>query len=214
MRYVKLGKITKIEIQKYHKDRVSIFLDDVYAFSLFLETAMKHCLKKGIEIDENQKVQLLHESDSRIALDQAVKYLKDTMKTKQQMIEYVKKHGYDDNIIDYVVQKLEEYHYLDDEMYTQKYIKTYLGKVGKRKIEYDLMKKGIDKHLIEKYLSLEEVSTDQVVHLIEKKIGNNDLDQKMKEKIFRYLIGKGFSYEEIKKGMAHYQTGEEDESWD
>ena len=46
--------ITKIEVQQHNKNRVSIFLDQEYAFSIALETAMKHSLKKGMELDDNQ----------------------------------------------------------------------------------------------------------------------------------------------------------------
>ncbi len=212
MRIIKV--ITRIEVQQHNKNRVSIFLDEEYAFSIALETAMKHSLKKGMELDDCAIKSLILESDQRTALDQAVNYLSQRLKTKQQMIDYVKKHGFDDIIVQYVIEKLEEYHYIDDQNYVEKYITTYLGKVGKKKIEYDLLKKGIHKQLIQSALHECEVDEEDVYYLAKKKLGTKQLDQKEKEKLFRYLAGKGFSYEESKKAIVSLAKGDEDESWD
>ena len=40
-----MAKITKIEIQKRNKERVNLFLDDEYAFSLSTELVYKEGLK-------------------------------------------------------------------------------------------------------------------------------------------------------------------------
>lgn len=209
-----MSEITKIEIQKNNKDRVNIFLDGQYAFPLSVETTMKYGLKKGMEIDEKRKTDLIHESDSRVALDKCVHYLNQSLKTKQQIIDYVKKHGFDDSIGEYVIEKLTEYGYIDDHTYAQKYIATYLGSVGKKKIEYDLVRKGVPKDIIESVLQEAETPTDKVVHLVRKKLGKETLDQKQKERIMRYLLGKGFSYDEVKHALSVVAKGEDDESWD
>lgn len=209
-----MSEITKIELQKHNKNRVNIFLDGEYAFPLSLEITMKYSLKKGMEINQEMQKDLIMQSDCRTALDQAVNYLSKTFKTKQQMMTFVKKHDYDDIIVTYVVGKLEEYGYINDNSYVQRYISTYLGQIGKKKIEYELLKKGIEKELIQK--ALEEVETPQedVVKVLQKKLGSRQLEGKDKEKVMRYMIGKGFSYEEIKRAMEKVQKGGDDESWD
>ena len=209
-----MSEITKIELQKHNKNRVNIFLDGEYAFPLSLEITMKYSLKKGMEINQEMQKDLIMQSDCRTALDQAVNYLSKTFKTKHQMMAFVKKHDYDDIIVAYVVEKLEEYGYINDNSYVQRYISTYLGQIGKKKIEYELLKKGIEKELIQK--ALEEVETPQedVVKVLQKKLGSRQLEGKDKEKVMRYMIGKGFSYEEIKRAMEKVQKGGDDESWD
>lgn len=209
-----MNEITKIELQKHDKNRVNIFIDGQYAFPLSVETTMKYSLKKGMEIDEGKQKELILESDCRVALDKAVSYLSKSLKTKKQIIDYVKNYGYNDIIIEYVVEKLEEYGYINDISYTQRYISTYLGQIGKKKIEYELLKRGIEKEVVQKALTEIETPQEEVEKVLRKKLGDRELTSKDKEKVMRYMIGKGFSYEEIKRAIQKVQNGGDDESWD
>lgn len=44
--------ITKISAQKNNTERVNVFLDEKYAFSVDLDVLVQHDLKKGKELDE------------------------------------------------------------------------------------------------------------------------------------------------------------------
>ena len=60
-----MAKITKIEVQKKNKERVNLFLDEEYAFSLSMELVYKEGLKKNQEIDA-KRLELLAEEESII----------------------------------------------------------------------------------------------------------------------------------------------------
>ena len=64
-------KISKIEVQKNHKDRVNIFVDDEFYASMYLDTAVRYGIKQGREIDELCFKNYLIESEQNIAFSKA-----------------------------------------------------------------------------------------------------------------------------------------------
>lgn len=50
--------ITKISAQKNNTERVNIFLDEKYAFSVDLDVLVQHDLKKGKELDEADIIEI------------------------------------------------------------------------------------------------------------------------------------------------------------
>lgn len=210
-------KISKIEVQKNHKDRVNIFVDDEFYSSMYLDTAVKYGIKQDKEIDEDDFKKYLIESEQNIAFSKAFKYMNTALKTKHQMREYLKKKGYDDIIVNNVIEKLEEYNYIDDRSFAESYVNTYKNKYGKNMLKSKLIGKGVSKQTVE--LVLEEFeSEDSVIDkLLLKKISNKPITSELLTKCIRFLSGRGFSYDEINSAIKKYKSkikGEDYESWD
>ena len=75
-------KISKIEVQKNHNDRVSLFVDDEYYVSMYLDTAVKYGIKQGVEIEEDILQKYLTESEQNIAFAKAFKYMDTALKAE------------------------------------------------------------------------------------------------------------------------------------
>ena len=186
-------QITKIEVQKRNKNRVNLYLDDEFFCGLSLETVMRNHLKEGQQISEQNVEYLKNETEKQVALEKATGYIAKCQKTKKQINDYLLKKGFEEDIVEYALGKLGEYHFVDDELFAKNYVKAKSKSCGKRKLEYELKHKGVEEQIISD--SIENFCEDEktVVPVLEKYLKNKPLDLKTKQKAFRFLMSHGYS---------------------
>lgn len=212
-------KISKVEVQKNHKDRVNIFVDDEYYSSMFLDTAVKYGIKKDLEINDEEFQKYLIESEQNLAFNKAFNYLNTTFKTAKQMRDYLNKKGYDSVIIDNVINKLKDYNYLDDKKFAEIYINSFKTKYGKNMLKNKLLSKGVSKNIIDELLNDFESKETIIEKLLIKKIGNKPITYDLLTKCSRFLSSRGFGFDEINYAIRKYKdklsnVEDSDESWD
>lgn len=205
------------EIKKIGRgDRYSIFIDGVFDGMLEAEILVKHKLKTGDEIDEEQWRQIKLENGKLSAFSRAVGYIEKSLKTQKQLQTYLKEKGFLQESIDDAVQKLKEYGYIDDKVYAENYIKTYKDKKGKIKLKFDLLSKGVAADVIEEALQ-EFVDEDEQYaaceKLLKKYVKNKPQDVKLKSKAYAHLFSKGFSGDIISRAIGKVFSEVEDEDW-
>jgi regulatory protein len=115
-----MSVITKIEDQK-NKKRVNIFVDDAFFCGLLKETAVIFKLKVGKEIDETVLKEAVFSSEVKSAFDKASDYLGLRMHTKKELFNKLLKKGYEKDVIEQAIKKLEEYHYVDDGLFAKQF---------------------------------------------------------------------------------------------
>jgi len=101
--------------------------------------------------------------------------------------------------INETIIKLTNLKFLDDERFTKRFVESQQarGNVGNRMIYLKLLKKGIDKELVKGHLvssdpeSLTETALKWLKKHSKRKVSNK------KAKLFSYLAGRGFNYDEI-----------------
>ena len=103
-----------------------------------------------------------------------------------------------------VLQILKNDGFLDDERYVQSFIR---GKIntkqwGVQKIRLGLLQKGISKELIDKYI--EDINPQQYTDNIQTVLrkwtqSHGPITQENITKLYRHLMAKGYTYEEIKR---------------
>ncbi len=191
--------ITQIKVQSSDKNRVNLYLDGKFFCGLEMETAVKYGLKVGTIITEEKLSQIQEESEKLFAYTKSLKLISTRYKTQKEVERYLYDKGYLPSVVYYVVSKLNEYHYIDDERYVQSYIASHKSSCGKLKLKQQLMLKGVLESLIDDALKAEDFKqTDEILKLAEKYMKNKENTKESYIKLFRYLIGKGFEYDEIK----------------
>jgi regulatory protein len=77
---------------------------------------------------------------------------------------------------------------------------------SKRKIIQDLYTKGISKELIdEAFMESDFSEDDSISSVLKKRAKRYDLsDSKDLQKLYRYLVGKGYSFSTVKKAVDNY----------
>lgn len=190
-----MSQITKIEKQSKNKDRVNIFLDGEFCLGCSVELMVKFNLKENKEISEHELEQLVFENEKSLALKKAVELLGKNLKTKSQMKKYLKDKGYLPQIVDYVLEKLCEYNYINDENYAKIYVRSVKNKYGKLKIINELKAKGVKESDINAVMDSFETEEKVVFNLAEKYLKNKEINFETLSKLYRFLISKGFEYD-------------------
>lgn len=192
--------ITELKVQVKDKNRVNLSLDGNYFCALNMETVVKNSLKVGIIIDEKKIEQWQMESEKNFAWNKALKIISTRYKTQKEIYLYLQEKGYLPQIIFYVIDKLNEYHFIDDKRYAESYVSHKISKDGPLKIKQELLAKGVAEEIADEVLNNQE--TDDVYQTIErlaqKYMKNKEATKENYIKMFKYLQGKGFSYEDIK----------------
>ena len=198
-----MAVITEISPQKKDKSRVNIYLDGVFYCGLSLETVYNYHLKKDMVVTEDFLVEIELSSEKSKALDKALSYISKTIKTKKQIKGHLLAKGYTGAVIDYCIDKMTEYKMIDDYDYCLQYVRAHKKNQGAKLIERDLRLKGIDFNLIDKAIE-EEISSqlDVVKNIAQKYIKNKDLSQENLAKLYKYILSKGFSYEDASYAVS------------
>lgn len=200
-------KITRLEYQKNNKNRVNVYLNDIFAFGIDLNIMIKYSLTKDMEL-EDEFIEDILKSEEEIstynyAISILARYSKSEYKLKQKMLQ----KGYDVVFIEKAIIKLKQNKYLDDERYSEMLIdnKINISKYGKKRIKEALYEKGINKEIIEDKINQlsDEDELERALIIGQKKL-NTLIEQdtiKKKMKLTNFLIYKGFDYSIVKKTL-------------
>ena len=192
-----MSTITYIEPQVTDKTRCSIFIDGRFYCGIKLEVAVKYRLKAGMVIDKAQLDIIQLETEKAQAVDKALTHISASPKTRKQIRDFLIKKGYVDAVIDYVFERLDYYGYADDRQYCKMYVESVSGK-SKRAIEVELLKRGIDRDVIEEELSDLSDDEEEVLTLLKKYLKGKEFSKENVYKGCRYLISKGYDYDTVK----------------
>lgn len=191
-----MGKITRLEVQARHKDRVNLYIDDVFVTGLTLDTAVKNGLKIGKNVDEKFVIDMIFDSEKQSAFNKTANYMKSSIKTVKQIKEYLNKKGYDEAVINAVVEKLKEYKYLDDSQYVTAFVNTNKSKYGVHKLREKLKQKGVaDANL--SVLDDYEEDVDALKKVAEKYMSHKEKTPENYNKLYRFLAMRGYNFDDI-----------------
>ncbi len=201
-----MSKITAIKVQEKNKNRCNVFVDGEFSFAAPIEIVLSERLKVNDDVDKNRITEIVERKDKSDALTKAVGYISKAIKTKKQVKDYLVKKGYTLDVAFYVIDKLKEYGYIDDVEYSKRYIESTKKTQGKRLLQYKLMCKGVKKEDIESACDgNDEGFKDDAFNLAKKYMRNKEETKENLSKTYRYLIGRGFSYEEAEYALSQFK---------
>lgn len=221
-------KITKIQQQQKRPDRFSIYIDGKYEFSLndFQLASSGLRLDKELSVREVEKFR--DESDFGKAYERALNYVTIRPRSRREISDYLtrtfmypKPKAYTDKkgerrvyrkevdkekvgvLIERVMERLNEKGYLNDELFTQSWVRSreLTKHYSRRKLEQELRGKGVDTEIIATALQNEKVNDrSNLAGLIAKK--RRLTKYKDDDKLMQYLARQGFNYDDIKTAMS------------
>ena len=202
--------ITDIQQQKHKKNRFSVFVDDEFAFSIEGVDLLYYKLEANKEITKEKYQKITENIVFAKCRDKASSLLAYSPKTKKELKERLIKEDYPEETVQRVIELLEKYGYIDDAAYARAYIqdKFNLKGYGRKKILCELRMKGISadtaENLIDEY-DLDEV--EKAMELLRKKYRDiSSPDQKTKQKMYGYLLRRGYGYDVITECFSRINT--------
>lgn len=182
------------QIEKIGKgENCRVLLENGFSLILSMETIYKSSLCVGAEISEEKLSQIHIENEKGKAFDKAIKLLSKVGKSKKEVKEYLLQKGYLPQVVEFTIAKLEEYKYLNDELFAKDFVSCNKNLKGKKMISYLLAQKGINKEIIDNAL-LDFNEFSPALKIAEKYMKNKDYDYKNKQKLYAHLLAKGYCY--------------------
>lgn len=200
-----MSKITKIETGKRNKERVNVYIDDEYAFSINMELVYKFGLKVNEEVNKEKLIEISKSENLSKCKESALRTIERSYKTEKEIRDKLLSKEFDIETVDSTIDFLIEYGFIDDSKFVSMYIKDRIRTQGRNKIRYSLISKGVNKLLIEEAFSTldRDDEMERAIILCEKKYLNilkrEDDDFKIKNKLTRYLLGRGYDYDIAKE---------------
>lgn len=208
--------ITKIEAQKNNKNRVNVFIDNEFMFSCSTELIYYHKLKIGKKLDIDNFNEILEEDNYIKAKEIALKYIERYFRSEKQVERKLVEKEFNIKTIEKAIMFLKEYKFIDDDKLCEMYVNDNKNKFGKLKLKNNLMNKGINEELIQKYLTKVDSYEYDVTakKLAEKKyeklIKSESSKKAVNKKLGEYLLRQGFDFETVKSITSKFYCPEEE----
>ena len=139
-----MRKITAIEVQKKHSNRVNIYLDGEFAFGLARITAA--WLRVGQELDEKKIEQLQAEDARERALQQALLFLSYRARSESEIRKNLQKHEIPEAVIEETLERLRSNKLADDDQFARTWVenRSNFRPRSRRMMALELRQKGLD----------------------------------------------------------------------
>ena len=192
-------RITAITAQKQNPNRVNIYLDGEYSFSL--SRLIAAWLEPGKVLDQKQIDELVEKDTKEKTLQAALKLVDYRARTEKEIRDKLSKKGFDSANIEDVITKLRENRMLADGEFAESWVenRNQFHPRSQRLMKYELRNKGISEDQIEE--ALKSSAGDNTLALMAaNKVSNRftELDwPEFQKKLMGYLLRKGFSYEVV-----------------
>jgi regulatory protein len=218
------GTVTSVQAQKNDPERVSVFLDDAFAFGLAADVAVAEGLKKGQRLTPEAQLALLQREEVIRARQAALDYVSRGSKTTTEVRRSLARRGFSDHAAEDAIAQMERYGYLDDDAYASAFARGRAASRGHgpQRLRADLLKKGVPRDAIES--ALEELDADNLADsagrlaLQRWRALSSEADvRKRKKKTTDFLLRRGFSFdharEAVERAAADEPDAEDDEPW-
>lgn len=199
-------KVTRIE--ELSRSRSRVFIDDEFAFVLYKGELRLYHIVVGGEICQEDYDAILTQVLPKRAKLRAMNLLKSKDYTVKQLRDKLREGGYPESAVEAALSYVADYHYTDDLRYATGYISGKESTRSRRRIEQDLLEKGIGREVLEKaWQEWEEQGGRQdeqqmIRKLLEKRRYDPDTaDRKEKQRTYAFLMRKGFSGEQVSRAL-------------
>lgn len=208
-------KITKIEEQKKNNKRCSIYIDNEYHSSVDKEILEELSFYEGMELNPDELRQKLEIIQYKSALRTALYILTLSSRTENEIKKKLLEKQYPEKTITQVIEYLKEIGYVNDESYTESFIRNMRDTAGisRRTLYYKLVSKGVDSEIIQQ--KLEEAEIDDYASALKaakKKAAGLKGDKRGKKlKLINFLYRKGYGMEVCRRVIEMLEFEETEE---
>lgn len=199
----------KITLKNGKGNKVHIFLDGEYKMTVDGGFYLLASLYDGKEISEEELSSLEAEVNVRRAFNKASELLSRRDHSEKELLFKLRQKGFSDGALE-AIEKLKDYGYVDDSRFAFSFANELkeLKHFGKRRIEQELLKKGIERSVIEQAVSSLSFDENDLAALILKKYYRNLDTEKGVQKTIAALVRAGYGYGEIKGALAFIAENE------
>lgn len=187
-------------IEPVTKQKSRVLIDGQFAFVLYKGELSRYHIKEEKELSEEIYQEIMQEVLLKRAKLRAMHLLTKMDRTKAQLCRKLQENGYPQSIVDAAVAYVESFGYINDLEYARRYVEFQKKGKGQARLKMELAQKGIDRQIIQQVFEEDFFENNQevILELIRKKRKNDGpMDEKEKQRIYAFLLRRGFSSSEI-----------------
>lgn len=213
-------KITELRQGVKNPERVNVYVNDKFAFSLDISQVVDYKIKKGLVVSEEQFLELKRASEFGKLYQRALEWVLSRPHSERECRDYLRRkltaHSkaalraarpsltaseWADEFSDRIIEKLKAKGYLDDYRFAEFWVENRFARKGVslKRLKMELLKKGIKRDVIDEVLGNSERSdAEEIKKVIVKKRAKYPDDQKL----IAYLVRQGFDYSLVRELVA------------
>lgn len=201
-------------ITELTKKKVKVEFDHQFTLVLYKGELNLFHLKENAEVEDI----LINEIETKVLKKRAIKYAMHLLQKKdytvKELTDKLLHAGYTDTCAAHALEYVSSYGYVDDRRYAVHYLEAYSDRKSMKKMQLELRQKGISDELFAQAQDEAEIKneTDTLRYFAEKKARSLDLTQeKDRQKLLRFLVGRGFAYPAVKDVMEELDIVQNEE---
>lgn len=195
------------EYEPMGKGKYRAVFDNGVSCVLYRSEAARFSLKTGGSLNEEQYSALMEEIIGKRAKRRAMHILEQMDRTEHELRDKLTKSEYPEECIDDAIEYVKKYKYIDDERYALNYVRFHQEKLSKQQLTVKLSQKGVNRDLITEALESEYEADDgeKIRILLKKKhFDYEKMDRKECNRIYQYILRRGFKSNDILKAMKGF----------
>lgn len=196
-------KISAINQQVKRADRYSIFVDGKYSFSLGEIELINSGIKIAQELTKEELANLKDTARLDKGYDSALNLIARRPRSKWELMQYLKRKGYNPSDSEQIINKLSERKYVDDLSFAKSWVdnRRLLKPTSVKKLKLELRQKGVDSETIGQVLEEDETSD---IETLKELVAKKRKQTKYKDdlKLMQFLARQGFNYGDIKQALT------------
>ena len=207
------GTITSLERQAKNQNRISVFINDAFAFGVHQDVLLQHMLYVGLELDLPTIEELQYADQLVRAKTAAIHFLSYRARTEYEIRDKLRQKGFELSIIDIVIRRLHELSYIDDNSFVMNYVRDRLNRKGHGpvRLKSDLRKLGISQEQVDSALA-EVTDTASIVDKAHeqarkriKRLHKEKDPFKKRRKLYDFLLRRGHTVDTVKEVLERIE---------
>ena len=176
------------------KNGYKVFFDDEpLSIQLELDIYLKFHIKPGLSMDDKTYQQMVKENNELHYKRLGIERLK-KMQTEKELFDYLVDKGCSRSLAKQLIQEYKDRRYVNDDEYTKIYVDIKKHQYGPMMLKVNLLKKGVNQVIIEKWLN--KINEEEILsHLVTKKMSSfrNKTKRQIMTATKTYFLSKEFS---------------------
>jgi regulatory protein len=210
-------RITALEPQAHHSERVNLYLDGSFSLAISAELMLKLDLHIGQELSAPDLAELQDEQACLQAVERAINYLSFRPRSQAEVRRYLLKKATPPQIIEAVLARLQHLDYVNDRAFASFWQENrqQFSPRGSQALRNELRMKGVDREIINETVS-DEQDEELARRAADRKAQTLLQMPEMDYSTFRnrlggFLVRRGFAYAVVARVVRTlWQEGKEE----
>jgi len=192
-------------------ERFIVTIDDDQEFIFMPDTVLKYGISLNKQFSDEEFLEIIKEDHLQQAKDQAMRYLSARSHSRQELIQKLRRKGYQLDVIHCALNDLEKIDLLNDEQFARLFIQNEirLRLISRELLRHKLLSKGISRDFCDSLLEEmypAELENEIIRTLTEKfiKLHSHYQGKELKKRLVNFLRNKGFQWDLIHQVLLKF----------